>query len=323
MSQDVSIQTLLGLPQDQFLNEYWTRQRYIAHLPPERLCGIFDAPELRSIESLVATPNELLRVDVRTLEGAPAITMPTPADAIKLYLAGNVVHISRVDAVGFRPWVSTLTRELTVPPGLLKFNVFASRRGFGVIPHFDAQDNFIVHLRGEKRWRIAPNTTVPDPVTNGTVDVAGVNESLSPNYLNAAQAQAHYGVTNWPKDMPANCEVVDMKPGSVMYLPRGYWHAVETTASESLHITIVCAIPTRVDVVRKLLAGLLPDMLERDPYWRERLTKSWSEHGPDEQVIRETLQRLLVELPKLSDVNINREAIARAYSKISLRPKYL
>jgi ribosomal protein L16 Arg81 hydroxylase len=64
--------------------------------------------------------------------------------------------------------------------------------------------------------------------------------------------------------MPEDAEVVELGPGGMLFVPRGWWH--ETRASgASLQINFVFNGPMGVDVlIRSLKAELL-----RDPAWRE------------------------------------------------------
>ncbi|MER7403878.1 cupin domain-containing protein [Streptomyces sp. NPDC000070] len=114
--------------------------------------------------------------------------------------------------------------------GRVQINVYASwtaTEGFG--SHWDDQDVIVVQLEGAKRWclygptRINPlhrDTEVPEP----------------------------------PADEPI--EEIVLRAGDMLYLPRGWWHAVAATEGRSLHVTCGLQTTTGAD-----LLGWLSDRL--------------------------------------------------------------
>jgi len=92
--------------------------------------------------------------------------------------------------------------------------------------HFDRWDIFAVHLRGAKRWRIYPPTQV-DPVQ------ATFKEKPTPD-----------------EDEPLFEGIV--RGGDVMYIPRGFWHLVEPTDEECLHLTLGVHVKKGIDVAQWL-----------------------------------------------------------------------
>ena len=64
--------------------------------------------------------------------------------------------------------------------------------------------------------------------------------------------------------MPAAAETVVLSPGSVLFVPRGYWHATESD-EETLALNFTFGQPSWADVV---LAALRTKLLA-DPQWRE------------------------------------------------------
>jgi ribosomal protein L16 Arg81 hydroxylase len=73
-----------------------------------------------------------------------------------------------------------------------------------------------------------------------------------------------------------------MKPGSVMYLPRGWWHSTHTS-EPSVHLDLLGALPTWADAARVQLEAAL-----RDEVWRSPMVR------PDERMgalLLETLSR--------------------------------
>ncbi|WP_204265387.1 JmjC domain-containing protein, partial [Enterobacter hormaechei] len=75
---------------------------------------------------------------------------------------------------------------------------------------------FAIHCVGEKRWRIYANRA---------------ENPLAP--LEGDDAQARIDAAKGPVLMD-----VTLRPGDVLYIPRGYFHDALASSAESLHLTI-------------------------------------------------------------------------------------
>ncbi|MFB6539319.1 cupin domain-containing protein [Streptomyces noursei] len=105
----------------------------------------------------------------------------------------------------------------------VQVNLYAAwtpKEGFGL--HFDDHDVVVLQLEGAKRWQIHPPTRI-DPLR---VDV----EAPQP-----------------PVGEPV-AEVV-LRAGDILYLPRGWWHAVTATEGRSLHLTCGLTPTTGADLL--------------------------------------------------------------------------
>ncbi|MBV6700285.1 cupin domain-containing protein [Kitasatospora aureofaciens] len=80
--------------------------------------------------------------------------------------------------------------------------------------HTDQTDVLVLQLDGSKHWEIHPPTGGAEPTTNAT-------------------------------------EIV-LTPGDVLYLPRGWWHAVTAHAGPSLHLTCALTPHTVLDLLQWL-----------------------------------------------------------------------
>jgi lysine-specific demethylase/histidyl-hydroxylase NO66 len=93
-------------------------------------------------------------------------------------------------------------------------NVYLTPPGAqGFAPHFDDVDVFILQVAGEKRWRLyAPPTGEELPrYPSADFDAADLGEPIAS---------------------------VTIKPGELLYLPRGCIHQAVSGGSESLHLTV-------------------------------------------------------------------------------------
>jgi ribosomal protein L16 Arg81 hydroxylase len=101
-------------------------------------------------------------------------------------------------------------------------------QGFDV--HHDTHDVLVLQVAGEKRWRLY------DPLVELPLKHQRYSGSL--------------GDTGPPTD-----DVV-LRAGDTLYLPRGWLHEAETSATDSLHLTIGIAAHTWLDAARGALAAL-------------------------------------------------------------------
>jgi 50S ribosomal protein L16 3-hydroxylase len=72
-----------------------------------------------------------------------------------------------------------------------------------------------------------------------------------------------YCRSDMPQTMPADYEEIPMRRGSVMFLPRGYWHATEAS-EDSLQLNFTFSQPSWADA----LLPALQRRLLRHEHWR-------------------------------------------------------
>lgn len=124
--------------------------------------------------------------------------------------------------------------------GRVQINVYASwtaTEGFGT--HWDDHDVIVVQLEGAKRWRLYGPTRL-NPLHRDT-------EAPEP-----------------PVGEPI--EEIVLRVGDMLYLPRGWWHAVAATEGRSLHLTCGLQATTVAD-----LLGWLSDRLRTSEAVRAHL----------------------------------------------------
>lgn len=134
-----------------------------------------------------------------------------------------------------------LSSEFAARIGANVYSSFKGVRAFG--PHFDLHHVFAVQIEGEKLWRLYKNR-MPDPVD---MPVQGPDLPL------------------W---FQRNCgpvmQEVRMKPGDVLYLPRGWFHDALAEDGASLHVTFSVA-----PLYGRILFKLLESAAMQDPAFRK------------------------------------------------------
>lgn len=82
--------------------------------------------------------------------------------------------------------------------------------------HYDNNHNITIQMGGEKEWRIARGSS-------HTVMARGLFEPARSRYEQAIPT---------PQVGEEDVECHNLRPGSIVYLPPGYWHAVAATGPE-------------------------------------------------------------------------------------------
>jgi ribosomal protein L16 Arg81 hydroxylase len=175
-------------------------------------------------------------------------------EAIAFFEHGISVNLEEVDAT--TPGVSTvldrLSEEFGVPRKYCFCSAFISAQGSGLPLHFDGKEVVVLQVAGRKRWQVAPNSCITNPVDNYTAD--GVHTS---------RQMRRYVADVRPVLAPTVLETVDMVPGSVLYLPRGHWHGT-TAEEESISLSFGFAAPSWAAV----FVNRLQDALLLSDHWR-------------------------------------------------------
>ena len=97
----------------------------------------------------------------------------------------------------------------------------------GFTPHYDTHDVFILQISGVKHWRI-------------------YNPPLALPHRTQPFNPQHYKPSDPLLEM-------DLAPGDLLYLPRGFVHTTTTSHSASMHVTLGITVYTWVDVLAEWL----------------------------------------------------------------------
>jgi 50S ribosomal protein L16 3-hydroxylase len=245
---------LKPLPAAVFLDRHWASRHAVVHGRPARLPAVFGAPELASLEAILACPHAYVKAWLSG-PGAELIEVPLHDEqALALHRGRQAtVVVDAVEVAAVSALMERMKEELETPQPKIGCNVFVSPAGAGTRMHFDEQDVFLVQLRGRKRWRVAPQKEAPCP-PHGYMG-KGVHRELS------------LIAKSFPAAMPKGAKAVILEPGSVLYVPKGHWHTSETL-SDSIALTLTFPSTSMLDVV---LGGLRRRLLAREE-WRRTAT---------------------------------------------------
>jgi hypothetical protein len=159
------------------------------------------------LEALIAMNKRHTTAYLHTLEGTASALRVKSGQEQALYDGGAALAFHGLLSPALTTWCLALERDLGLLGGMIAIHAQATRRASGFDARFAAEDEIVCQARGAQRWRIA--TLAGEAFTE-----------------------------------PALPRTVDLEPGTVLFLPRGTWHAGEATDSESLHMTIRPGRPT-------------------------------------------------------------------------------
>ena len=152
--------------------------------------------------------------------------------------------------------------------GNLYFSM-ASHKAFG--PHFDTHDVFAIHFEGEKVWNIYENIE-KDPINHGIF-----NFSIEERIKKAGNL----------------IEQVTLKPGDLLYIPRGQFHDALASKNGSIHVAFGLTYFKPVDLMLSL--------------WEKFILNDFLRSDVKIDSNEEDLKNLLIRLSKEIDVIINSE----------------
>jgi 50S ribosomal protein L16 3-hydroxylase len=241
-----------------FLADYWPRRLYVEHGPLRRIewaAGLYDLSSCEAVFDWAhTTRGKRFQADLPVYrDEVQHLKELRPTEAEALYRAGMTLRFG-VDSM--RPvadYIAGMKRELGLPAMAHSRNItYLSPKGEATSCHFDANANIIIQLVGSKRWTVAPNLHITAPVDRYTASHGRPSPILADH------------VARLPRTMPAGARTIVLKPGSVLFVPRGYWHETHA-ASPSLSLNFTTNEPTWASLV----TSAIQHRILRDPAWRE------------------------------------------------------
>lgn len=253
----------------------WPSTVRVSHGALARLPTLFQHPLLHSLDALADHYRGPLSFG-RGLRSPQ--TFDSRANAASLLQLGLTVFLQDVAATlpGAVPWLRELERELGVTTGSARLSAFASAGDDGVSCHYDAEEVISIQLLGCKTFYTAPMTQIDRPYGAQFGPAMVAVENL--------YEQARDG---FPDSRGVAFAAHEMRPGSVLYLPRGTWHYSEARQA-SLSLSIVIRPPVLADA----LLGWLQPWLLGDARWRQPIYHAAAQASPLQALLDELAVRL-------------------------------
>ena len=279
----ISLDSLVApLTAAEFLSSHWPREPLFIRAPNEAIKNLMRLPYLQSLDDLLARWPRAIQVHLPDASDESSAVDATPADARKLFANRMALLFNNAHTISpeLQEWLGALKRDLGLPHSTYaRCMVYATPDARGNAAHFDQNVNFVIQLVGIKKWRVAPNVSVENPTQRHVV-----GQAVDPEL-------AAYLDQPLPSSMPEGGREYTLEPGSLLFVPRGYWHSTEAKG-EALALNFTFSQPSWADLFTMALAS----RLTLSPGWRE-LADGVSAHDPARRnAACETLDSLLAEL---------------------------
>lgn len=255
----------------------WPGTVHAAHGDLVRLPALFRQPLLQDVEQLADRYRGPLSFG-RGLSSPQ--TFDTHANAASLLKLGLTVFFQDIGTTvpGASEFLRQLERELGVASGSARLTAFASPGDDGVSCHYDAEEVISIQLSGSKTFHVAPMAEIESPY----------GAQFGPDMV-AVENLYEQARGGFPDPEGSSFEAHEMRPGSVLFLPRGTWHRTQAREA-SLSLSIVIRPPVLADA----LLGWLKPWLLGDARWRLPLYGDNADHRAAlEPLLGELAQRLI------------------------------
>lgn len=255
------LESVFGVPARELFQK---RELFVQHGPLERFPAFMYSGPMASTDALCREYNGSVEVSQGTeLEGAQFAV--NGAHPLALLRAGLTVYFA--DLRRLLPASTAFLRELEQCLGLCEcasIMAFVNAPGSGLPLHHDRHDQLFFQIRGEKRFRYAPNGFIENP------DLQFSPANAAPPDFGQRYASGFPLTTQEVLERPF--ETVRLQPGSAFFMPAGTWHTTADQAEEALSLVVAVRAPSRLD----LLLNLLRYYAGQAPAWRERTYGGWS-----------------------------------------------
>lgn len=251
--------------------------------------SIWTANSLKLVRDTVAvTPDQYCR-RVQTQSGA--VLRPDPAK-VAVFMAAGASLIAG-DAQELTPRLADVSamlgRAFAAAIGANLYCSFKGVQAFGT--HYDLHDVFALQVEGEKVWRLYENRA-ENPV-------------------------------DFPPDTPETrrwleqsrgrlMTEVRMRPGDVLYLPRGWYHDALAQDGASLHVTF-----SVTPLYGRIIFSLLEQAAMQDPAFRTYMPPASRDGG---RPLQAHLADLGQRLARLAALPAFRDEVAMTQEKLAPRP---
>jgi 50S ribosomal protein L16 3-hydroxylase len=275
-----------------FFEAYEENTPFVVHGLSESIAELTSLPFLESLEILLNSWPGLIQAHLPDVRDEASSIDTNPKDAQKLFDNGMGLLFNHANTIS--PVLTNWLQELRLDLGLSALTnarclIYATPEGSGTAPHFDQNINFVLQISGTKKWWIAPNLHVANPMTRHTMGLPCDLELES--YLEAPM----------PTSMPAGIAPIELKAGSLLFVPRGSWHSTEAI-SDALSLNFTFTAPTWIDLFTAALRG----RLAQSSVWRETAdgVSDFSRIAKAEQKFDFLLAGLIKDLPnwRASDI---------------------
>lgn len=239
----------------EFTQSYESNTPFIVHGLRETIQELTELPFLQSLDNLLALWSHNVEVHLPELSDEASAIQTSVVEAKKMFEKGLGLLFN--DANKISPVLSQWLNALRLDMGLSVMTygrnlIYATKSGKGTAPHFDQNMNFVLQVHGTKKWRVAANQNVENPLTRHTMGLP-MDVEL-----------AGYARGPMPSKMPSDATEFVLETGSMLFVPRGSWHCTEAI-TDALSLNFTFSAPTWIDI----FSAALRSRLSHSPEWRQ------------------------------------------------------
>ncbi len=227
-----------------FFKSYWPQKPLFIPPQPNKLEAIFELPQLQDVQALIEARSLKVRACLPDFDDEYSSVLLDPTDAMKGYRNQMtlVFDSMQTQSPAIASGLEAVRSDLGLPVGsensLTRSRAisYATPAGGRTRLHFDANANFVIQIKGVKRWWLAPNTSVDFPTDRYTSQSGEIGVTL--------EQQCHAQLLD---ELPSDSLEFILEPGSVLFVPRGYWHET-ATEEDSISLNFTYSQPTWADI---------------------------------------------------------------------------
>lgn len=216
--------------------------RFTDLMPWARLNDLLSASALWGRDTLLMTLNKeqvhpTLYCRARDNRGGTGL-IPDPARVMEMVKRGATLNLLYIDS--FTPELRDIANALREGLGMYtQANLYCSWAGVQAYQaHCDPHDAWIVHTEGEKRWRVYSGRAEA-PIRHDSFDRVMTQPT--------------------PEERGELVAEFIMKPGDVLYIPRGIYHEALAITPGTVHVTFGCFGLVGLDMLNVLWPHLVKD----------------------------------------------------------------
>jgi lysine-specific demethylase/histidyl-hydroxylase NO66 len=247
------------------------------------------ANTLKLVRDGVPVPPDVYCDDVVSQAGRSLRPSPAKVDVFLSTGASLIANDIQALTPRLRDLAAVLSRTFAAKVGANAYLSFGGVRAFAT--HFDPHEVFAVQIDGEKVWRLYESRA------DNPVDFPVPDDQL-PAWFQRTRGKPMLDV--------------HMKPGDVLYLPRGWYHDALAEPGASLHVTW-----SITPLYGRILFSLLENAALQDPAFRAWLAPAGHEGG---RALKAQLAALGQKLAALSAHPQFADEIAMAQQRLVDRP---
>lgn len=267
---------------EEFIKCYKENKPFVIHNLSESINELSEIAFLSSLEAMIDSWSEHVDVHLPDVSDE-ASTLEVPVgEARKYFDDGMGLLFNDVNTI--EPLLSNWLDSIRSGLGLSQMTygrslVYVTPANKGTASHFDQNINFVLQMTGTKKWWVAPNKEIENPMTRHTM-----GQEIDPELES-------YLTGPMPETFPEGSEEFILKPGSMLFVPRGSWHKTHAE-TDALSLNFTYSAPTWLDILSAALRG----RLAQSPEWR-----ATADFVNDEENVEEAIEKFNSLLDQLAE----------------------